>query len=1097
MNMRGSSNFGVRHRTWRVAVGIASLTLAASLGGCGSNGGGGNGGGGGSAGAGGGTAGGGGAPVSGGDLATGATDGGAGDGGSDGGPAEPVWLADPASHVNTIIGTTAGGNMFPGADVPFGMVQWSPDTSPDRSEGGGYEYNDTKLLGFSLTHISGPGCGAAGDIPILPLTGGLPAGDPTTHVEPLTHTGEVATAGYYSVQSGSPAITTELTATLRSAMARFTYPSTTNANLLFELLNSQNGSQGSSAAIVGTNEVTGSTTSGHFCGAGDQYTVYFDVVFDQPFTASQIITASGGKSPSAVFLTFDTTKTQVLQAKVAISFVSVANAKANWTADNAQWDFDATKTAAHTAWNNALGQVQISGGTTAEQELFYTSLYHSLLHPNVFSDSNGQYMGFDNQVHSVAGTQKAQYANYSGWDIYHSQVQLSATVAPQAMSDSAQSMLNDAAQNNGQLPKWALENGESYVMVGDPSDGIIAGYYAFGARNFDTKTALAVMLKEATVANNIRPGLDYYMMKGYLPDDGTYGCCNFYGSVATLLEYGEADFALAQFAAALGDTVNSGLMLTRSQNWQNVFDSSVNMFNAKLSDGTFVAGEGLTSGQGMVEGSASEYRWIMSYDRLAQMTAMGGPAVVNPLLDAFFTKLDDFSGQGALMTNEFEMGAQYWFNYTGEPWKTQDAVNRMRTQMYTDTPAFINNNDDLGALSSQLVWSMMGLYPAHPGSGILTLNGPEFPGVKIHLPSGASILLLANGASESNPYIQSLNLNGQPSSKTELDPSILENGGTLEFTMGATPNMNWGTDAPTSFGSASTSVVPVFPVGPVVMAPGSTMTANVGAQSARMDVSQTVSWSTSATGITVSPTSGQLTVAAGAQATSPLTITAPGTEGRYMIPFSLTSSTGLTPPGAALAVIVAAAGSFWPYFNNAGISDDGSGVANFDGEGYTYSTQALAAGGATPGATITVGGIAYTWPNETSGQLDNVAVSGQTIAFPSAVHTTIGLLGSATNAGTAGATGTLTVTYADKSTQAIPIVFTDWTRGGGGLPVVGGNTVAVTSSYRNAGTAKDTGTPAYVFAFSAALTSTQPVTSVTLPSDSSGGQIHLFALTLK
>jgi len=421
MNVRRSLHFWPRR--WAASCGslgllIAGLTLAAMLVGCDSS-----------------------------DNGGSVQDAGPTDGNLDAGnnpdasPAEPVWVPDPASHVNTIIGTTAGGNMFPGPDFPFGMIQWSPDTSPDRSAGGGYEYNDTKLLGFSLTHISGPGCGALGDIPILPMTGGLPSGDPAAHVEALSHTGEVATAGYYSVQTGSPAIKTELTTTLRSAMARFTYPATSNANLLFKLLGSQNGSSGSSAAIVGSNEVTGSTTSGHFCGADDVYTVYFDIVFDQPFTASQIITANGGKSPNAVFLTFDTTTNHVVQAKVAISYVSPANAKDNWTADNPQWNFDATRTSAHDAWNKALNQVQISGGSPEEQELFYTSVYHTLLHPNVFSDSDGKYMGFDKQVHSVSGTQKDQYANYSGWDIYHSQVQLSAIVDPKAMSDSAQSML--------------------------------------------------------------------------------------------------------------------------------------------------------------------------------------------------------------------------------------------------------------------------------------------------------------------------------------------------------------------------------------------------------------------------------------------------------------------------------------------------------------------------------------------------------------------------------------------------------------------------------------------------------------------------------
>ncbi len=293
-------------------------------------------------------------------------------------------------------------------------------------------------------------------------------------------------------------------------------------------------------------------------------------------------------------MTFDATTTQVVQAKVSISWVSVANARANWTAENPNptWGFDTLKANAHAAWNGPLNQIQIAGGTATEQELFYTSLYHSLLHPNVFSDTNGQYMGFDNQVHTVAAPQKAQYANYSSWDIYHTQVQLSALVAPQQMSDSAQSMINDANQNSGMLPKWSLANGESYVMVGDPSDGIIAGYYAFGAKAFDTTTALKVMLNEATVPNNIRPGLAYYMKLGYLPDDGTYGCCNFYGSVSTLLEYTEADFALSQFATALGDTTNASMLLARSQNWQNVYDPATTFFNPKLLDGTFVSGVG-------------------------------------------------------------------------------------------------------------------------------------------------------------------------------------------------------------------------------------------------------------------------------------------------------------------------------------------------------------------------------------------------------------------------------------------------------------------------------------------------------------------------
>jgi predicted alpha-1,2-mannosidase len=1024
------------------------------------------------------------------------------EGGIDGGP----WLTDPASYVDTRIGTTGGGNTFPGPDVPFGMVQWSPDTSPNRNDGSGYDNGDTQLLGFSLTHISGPGCGAFGDIPILPLTGGLPAGDPGSHLEPLTHTGEVTNAGYYSVQSGSPAIKTELTATLRSGMGRFTFPATTNANLLIKLLASQNGSVGSSATVVGTNEIQGSTTSGFFCGAGDKYTVYFDLVFDTPFTASQVINNTAGTMKSVVFLTFDTTKTQTIQAKVGISWVSAQNAQANWTADNPAWNFDAVKQSAHDAWNVPLNKIQIAGAGPSDAQLFYTALYHSLIHPNVFSDSNGQYMGFDNVMHTVSGTQKAQYANYSGWDIYHSQVQLSALLEPDMMSDSAQSMVNDAAQNNGMLPKWALANGESYVMVGDPSDGIIAGYYAFGAKNFDTATALQTMLKEANTPNNIRPGLSYYETLGYLPDDGAYTCCNFYGSVATTLEYAEADFALSQFASALGDTTNATALLKRSQNWQNVYDPASTFFNPRLANGTFVSGIGLTSGQGMVEGSASQYRWIISYNHAAQLAAMGGPSVVNPLLQSFFSNLDDQTGQYAFFANEFQLGAQYWNDFTGQPYAAQNVVNRLRTQVFSDAPAFFNNNDDLGAESSLLAWSMLGLYPEYPGSAIMTLNAPQFPQALIHLPSGATLALNAAGVSSSAPYVQSLQVNGQASTKPWIDAPFMTSGGTLDFTMGSSPNTSWGSaaaDAPPSFGTGSTAAIGFVQPAALVLAPGGQGTATIGAQSARSDVTQDVTWSTSgnadagANTVGVSQSNGTLSLTAGGQSTQALTITAPLTQGQYVVSFPMTSSLGVPAPSPAISVIVASPGSIWPYFNNAGTSDDTTGTADFDGVGYSYSKQGLAAANVTPGSTVTVGSIAYSWPNVAIGQYDNIITGGQTITFnETAAKTTIGMLGSATNAGAGGASGTMTITYMDNSTQSVNLVFTDWTKQGGGGALAANNTIAITTTYRDYGTQKD-GTAAYVFAFTALLSNgSSPVKSITLPSQTTGGVIHVFDIQL-
>jgi predicted alpha-1,2-mannosidase len=825
---------------------------------------------------------------------------------TDSGPAV-AWLDDPASLVNTTIGTTNGGNTFPGADVPFGMVQWSPDTSPDRPSGGGYDYKDGSLIGFSLTHISGPGCsGALGDVPILPLTGPLPSGDLNAANQPFSHTGEVATAGYYSVGLGNPAIKTELTATLHSAMGRFSFPPTSAADLLFKLKDSANGDYGAAmAAIVGDREVTGSMSSGGFCGTGRPYVLYFDVVFDQPFTASKVIAESGKSTPGFVFVTFDATKNQTVQAKVGISFVSVDNARANWTAENppSQWSFDTVKAAAVALWNDVLGAVQISGGTSSEQELFYTALYHALLHPNVATDTNGQYTGFDGMVHTVSGGQKEQYVNYSGWDIYRSQVQMSALVAPQAMSDSAQSMLNDAAQNGGMLPKWSLEYGENGIMVGDPSDGIIAGYYAFGATHFDTATALSVMLHEATVPNDIRPGLSYYESLGYVPDDAGWDQA---GGMS--LEYNQADFALAQFAAALGDQANATAMLRRAQNWQNMYDASVAMFIPKLKDGTFAAGVGPSSSHGLTEGDASQYRWAVPFNRVAQLAAMGGPSVANPALDAFFAKLDDYQGPSAFITNEFELGSEYWNDHTGEPWKTQDVANRIRTQLFHDAPNFLDNNDDLGAMSSALAWGMLGIYPDYPGSAVLSINGPEFPDERLRLPSGQYLTIHADGASASNPYVQSLLVNGVTSDKTWLDASVIQAGTELEFVMGPSPNQTWGNDSADPLAAAGLEFTSAFlyaTSNPVMLAPGASAEVTLVAQSARPDSAQALSWTVTAPqALSLGTTSGSVSLAPGAQATSKIMVTASNATGSYVLTFTAKSSLGLTPPALVLPVVV-------------------------------------------------------------------------------------------------------------------------------------------------------------------------------------------------
>jgi predicted alpha-1,2-mannosidase len=546
-----------------------------------------------------------------------------------------------------------------------------------------------------------------GDIPVLPTTGNVDGGA----TESFSHSNETASAGSYAVTLGN-GVKTELTATPRSGMARFTFPATSQANLLFKL----NADKATNLHFtkVSSTEVSGSIDAGLFCASSPSYTAYFDMVFDQPITSTS--TFSGGDS-----VTFNTTANQVVQAKVGLSYVSVAGATANRQAENTGWDFNATRTAAHNAWNAVLGKVAITGGTADQQKVFYTSLYHALLYPNLLSDSDGKYVGFDHQVHTVSGSQKAQYGTYSGWDIYRTQAQLEALVAPQQASDSAQSLVNDYVQA-GFFPKWSLNSAETQVMNGDPGPAIVADYYAFGARNFDTATAKADMIKEGTTSNPIRMGLDLQTKYGYLPSDGSYPP-DFYGSVATLLEYSAQDFATSAFAGALGDTTTQSQFANRAQDWKNVFNTGSGFMQPKLANGSWRPGFDPTSSDQFVEGTSWQYTGAVPHNIRGLADAMGGNAKYTAYLDSV---LSDFHGSGgahADLGNEPSLELPWEYDYVGQPWKTQKVVRQVQDQLWPDNPAnWSVGNDDLGTMSAWYVWSAMGFYPETPGTADLTLG---------------------------------------------------------------------------------------------------------------------------------------------------------------------------------------------------------------------------------------------------------------------------------------------------------------------------------------------------------------------------------------
>jgi len=1020
----------------------------------------------------------------------------------------PAAVANPATLVDTRTWTSGGGNTFPGADVPFGMVQWSPDTYPDRSAGGGYGYGDTQLMGYSLTHLSGPGCGAGGDVPILPMTGALPSGNPNDDMTSFTNTGEVAQAGYYSAQSNMPdTITSQFTATPHSAMGRFTFPKTTAADFLLQLQNSQNGDSGDSAQIVGNNEVTGSDTSGDFCGETDNdgqsqlYTVYFDIVFSQPFTASQVITESGQTDPAGVFLTFNTTSDPVIDAKVAISYVSTANAQLDRETENPGWNFNAVRAAAQASWNRLLGRIKVSGGSYAQTQQFYSLLYKDFLQPNITSDVNGQYMGSDMQVHTVSAPQKNQYGIYSGWDIYHSLAQLQAMLDPDAASDQAQSLVNYYSQDKI-LQQWGYLNLNNYVMVGDPAQSIISDYYAFGAHNFDTSQALADMLKQATTVNDVRPGEALEAKYGYLPADGSYGCCNPHGVVATLLEYDTEDLALAQFASAMGDRADAAMLEQRANNWENQFDPYNDLLNPRNENGQLIPGIVPTFPDSnelyYVEGDAYEYLWNTPNDYPALFSLLGGDSKVNPELRQYLSQPNGY-GMFDQVTNEFDLGEQNAQDYSGDPAGAQLADNTIRNTVYLPGPSGLANNDDLGAESSQFIFEMLGLYPENSGSDNLLLNGPGFPHAEISLPNGRTIAINAPGASPTDFYVKSLTINGQPDSRLYVPYSELSHGAVLDYGMSTTPT-SWGSapqDAPPSYSAGLRPVVGYTSSQQVTVAPGSSTTVQVEAQDAT-GTPQGVRASVSVpagSGLTVTPAGGSFHVPADGSGSMTVTVSASASSAQtfYTVPITLTDG-GTTLPTVNLTVLVATPGSLLTAFNNAGISDDTNVTGEFDTSGYSYSEQALAKAGLVAGQPVTAGGVQFTWPLPSPGYPDNAIADGQQVTVNAPAGTqTLGFLGAASNGPSQ---GVVTLHYSDGSTAQYWLGLSDWTLNGGSASAPSyGNQIAATLPYRDCmGCTGPDNTKTYVYYTGLPVDPAKTLNSVTLPLGATQGNLHVFAI---
>ena len=778
--------------------------------------------------------------------------------------ATPPFVEDPATLVNPLIGTANGGNTFPGAVAPFGMLAWSPEEVSNNAQRanpvaapGGYQYDANTVRGFSLTHLTGTGCaGASGDIPFMPVTlevTSSPSAD-SRYNSVFSHDNESATAGLYSVKLDNGAAV-ELTATERTGYGRFTFPSDHPASMLIRASDSETGSSEATATIDKARRVvTGSVTSGNFCGyigRGENvdrrsyYTLYFSAHFDQPFAATGAwrddsvkpgeTSSSGGTTygtagyppkgkGSGVWVSFDPAKSSQVEVRVGISYVSVENAEANLRAENPEkTEFDQVAAAAHGTWKRMLERIRIAGGTRDEQTVFYTALYHSLLDMNLSSDTNGDYRGMDQKIHKIdRAHQRAQYANFSGWDVYRSQLQLVTLIDPTAGSDMAQSLLNQATQLDGEWDRWTHNSGETHVMSGDPSAPAVADVAAFGGDRFDLKSAYASLLKAATIPTahdlsnagcNVacvgqRPSLDQWLKLHYIAAKS-----NSWGGAAETLEDATADFAMSELARRAGDSANQKLFLERAQYWKNLFNPQAapegGYIQNRNEDGTWPRFQPST-GQGFVEGSAAVYLWMIPFNVQGLFEALGGTEKAVARLDAFFHDADGglaLTRRGPLhaeLDNEPSVAAPWLYDFAGKPYLTQQMVRQTLNSLWSNSPKGIPGNDDLGEMSSWYVWSAMGLYPEIPGRAELVLGSPLFSEIVVSHPGAdAFVTIKAPEAATAVFYVQSLKLNGKAYSKPWLPESFAAKGGRLEFKLGSDPNKEWGAvlaDAPPSFG---------------------------------------------------------------------------------------------------------------------------------------------------------------------------------------------------------------------------------------------------------------------------------------------------------
>ncbi|WP_085754900.1 GH92 family glycosyl hydrolase [Sedimentisphaera salicampi] len=713
--------------------------------------------------------------------------------------------------VNPFVGTDTVGHTFPGATVPFGMVQLSPDTdNKGWNHCSGYHYKKGTIMGFSHTHLSGTGVPDYGDFLFMPTTGD-PKLVPGSEKNPekgyrsrFSHDREDASPGYYSVYLEDYDIDVELTATERVGFHKYTFPETDKANVIVDVTHIIGWGRivESEIEIIDNRQIQGFFRKNGW--SKNRY-LYFTAEFSRPFQKSGLringrldesAKEAKGKSLQGYFR-FDAREKQNVMVKVALSNVSCYGAAKNMQAECPGWDFEKVHSEAKSLWQKQLSKFEVKGGSESQQRTFYTSVYHSFLVPNIFMDVDGRYRGMDKKIHTAEDFD--YYTVFSLWDTFRALHPLYTIVEQDRTNDFVHSMLKKYDQS-GLLPYWELASGETWCMIGYHSIPVIADAWVKGIRGYDPSYALKAMKNSAMQDHQ---GLKAYKKYGYIPlESGTQ-------SVSRTLEYAYDDWCIAAMADDLGRTEDWKKYQRRSQNYRNVFDVSTGFMRGKNKNGfwrqNFDPAKFPSQGASeYTEANSWQYTWFVPHDVNGLIDLMGGD-------DAFIGKLDKLFNPSAAkgedghsdvditgMIGQYAHGNEpshtyaYLYSYAGSPWKTQEKIAQIVNTLYSDQPDGLCGNDDCGQMSAWYVFSTMGMYPVCPGQPIYVFGTPMFPEASINLENGKEFRIIAENHSDKNIYVQSVTLNGRPYSKTYIHHDDIIGGGELVFKMGSEPNKSWG-----------------------------------------------------------------------------------------------------------------------------------------------------------------------------------------------------------------------------------------------------------------------------------------------------------------